>query len=122
VEIGDEWYVDGGLRCNHPVSVFEGQDPETVLGARVDDRLEITGEPAQMKAGLAGLGEYFQRCLGISLEGASAQYVPEHLWRRIIRIDVTDIPGLDFGPAYLERLLQAGRRAVTDFELSLTSY
>jgi NTE family protein len=116
VVIDGDVFVDGGALCNHPVCVFDGREPAEILGVRVDSREEIDGGPVDLEPGLGGLWRYIGRVLGIVLDGASRQWVPEHLWERIIRIDVTGIPGLDFGPAHLEALLQAGRRAVEEFE------
>jgi len=77
--------VDGGLTWNMPIDVFDRRrvPPETVLGVRVDTRLEMMADrepPGRWPWDLAA------RLVSIAVAAANRSHVPRALWPRIVRV------------------------------------
>lgn len=114
VQVAGWWFADGGVAMNHPLSLYEAEPAETILGVRVDTPAEIDGGEGDPER--PGLLSVLGANVGMLRTLANRQYVPEALWQRVIRIPVTD-RATDFagGPEMAERLIAAGRKAVAEW-------
>lgn len=114
VEVAGWWHADGGVAMNHPLSLYEAEPAEEILGVRVDTPIEIEGrdgDPAR-----PGLLAVLRANVGMLRTLANRQYVPEELWRRVIRIPVTDrATNFRGGEVMADRLMDAGRKAVAEW-------
>lgn len=124
VEIDGWWYCDGGMLINHPLGVLvdptlAGLSHEQVIGVRLDTSTDIqraTGalKPVPVKP---SLGQLIVGSGTLLHEAANTAHMPQDLWDRVIRIDVTGERALDFRvkPAAIQRLRAAGETAIREW-------
>jgi predicted acylesterase/phospholipase RssA len=120
VKIGEEYFCDGGVAMNHPVSIFEDRLSYTVLGIRVDNSVEFLRFEEDENKGFGpslfdiifAIGKMLRRL-------ANDRFIPDHLWKQIIRIDVGNQSALDFNilPNDINKLLEAGKVAEQKWRL-----
>lgn len=116
---GPWWGTDGGAAINHPLSVFEHDAPETVVGVRFDapdDVAELEDDTAK-DALRPGFRDLVAAQATMLMRIAERQYVPSALWDRVIRVQVPEGGAFDFdlGAERLAALRDAGARALVDW-------
>lgn len=117
VRIGEYEYSDGGLTYNHPIDVWGIEEPETILGIRIDKgtvEVDSTGPNWKKKLIPKVLRRGFT-LVRFLIETSNSSHIHDSLWKRIIRIESGNYSFLDWSLLSKEKseiLINNGREAI----------
>ena len=115
-----EYWVDGGLLDNYPVSVFDTtlESDDTTLGFKLTSSLE-TKELNAEEVNIVpdSLKSYIGTLVDMLHQQALRLHVKENDWKRTINIDTGDLSSLNFEltPQQKQFLLDNGKQATLNF-------